>query len=194
FWSAVRAYLKKHARSIVETRDLMRALEEVSGRGLEQFFEQWVYRPGHPDLEVKVEYEGGVLNIGIKQTQKIDKDAPCFAFTLVFDVVPEKGKATRHTHRIEKPAETIALPCPERPSFVVVDPDLAVLADVKLEAPFDMLERQLADAPTARGRWLAAQPLGKRGDTPSLAALGRALARESEFWGVRSEAAQALGR
>ncbi len=194
FWTSVRGYLKKHARSIVETRDLMRALEEVSGRGLEQFFEQWVYRAGHPDLEVKIEHEKGVLNVGIRQTQKIDKEAPCFAFTLTLDVVPEKGKTVRHSHRIEKPSETLALPCPERPRFVVVDPDFAILADVKLEAPFDMLERQLAGAATARGRWLAAQPLGKRGDTPSLEALGRSLSRENEFWGVRAEAAQALGR
>jgi aminopeptidase N len=194
FWSSVRGYLKKHARSIVETRDLMRALEEVSGRGLDQFFEQWVYRAGHPDLEVKIEHQDGVLNVGIKQTQKVDKEAPCFAFALTLDVVPDKGKAIRHSHRIEKAAETIALPCPERPSFVVVDPDFSVLADLKLEAPFDMLERQLARAATARGRWLAAQALGKRGDSPSLDALGRSLSRETEFWGVRAEAAQALGR
>jgi aminopeptidase N len=194
FWKSVGAYLKKHARSIVETRDLMRAFEEVSGRGLEQFFEQWVYRAGHPDLEVKVEHENGILNVGIRQTQKIEKEAPCFAFTLALDVVPERGKSVRHTHHVDKPSETIALPCPERPSFVVVDPDFAVLADVKLAAPLDMLQRQLARAPTARGRWLAAQALGKLGDSPSLDALARSLSREAEFWGVRAEAAQALGR
>ena len=93
FWSSVRAYLKKHARSIVETRDLMRALEEVSGRGLEQFFEQWVYRPGHPELEVKVEHEGGVLNIGVKQTQKVDKEAPCFRFHARLRRGPRKGQS-----------------------------------------------------------------------------------------------------
>jgi aminopeptidase N len=194
FWKSVRAYLQKHARSIVETRDLMRALEEVSGRGLEQFFEQWVYRAGHPELEVKIEHESGVCNIAVKQTQKVDKDAPVFVFDLAFDLVPEKGKTVRRTHRIEKPAETIALPCPERPSFVVVDPDFAVLADVKVEAPFDMLERQIARAPTARGRWLAAQALGRRADTPSLTALERSLSRDTEFWAVRAEAAAALGR
>jgi aminopeptidase N len=194
FWKSVRAYLTKHARSIVETRDLMRALEEVSGRGLEQFFEQWVYRAGHPELEVKIEHENGVLNVGVRQTQKIDKESPCFVFDLAFDLVPEKGKSVRRTHHLEKPAETIALPCPERPSFVVIDPDFGVLADLKVEAPFDMLERQLTRAPTARGRWLAAQALGRRADSPSLAALGRSLTRETELWPVRAESAAALGR
>jgi aminopeptidase N len=76
FFAGVRVYLTRHARSIVESRDLMRAMEDVSGRGLEQFFEQWVYRAGHPELEVKVEHEGEVLTIAVKQVQKVDKETP----------------------------------------------------------------------------------------------------------------------
>jgi len=40
FWKGVSTYLKRHQKGVVETRDLMRALEDVSGRSLEQFFEQ----------------------------------------------------------------------------------------------------------------------------------------------------------
>ena len=54
FWRGVNRYLVRHAGGIVETNDLMRALEEVSGRSLERFFDQWVYRPGHPELKVKI--------------------------------------------------------------------------------------------------------------------------------------------
>ena len=193
FWASVRTYLTRHARSIVETRDLMRAMEDVSGRGLEQFFEQWVHRPGHPELEVKIEHDAGTLTVTVKQVQKIDKDAPLFVFPFSFDVVPQKGKPVRHTRHIDRAAETIAIPCSARPSVVVVDPDFAVLADIRLEVPFDMLRRQLEAAPTARGRWLAASALGKRADAPSLEALEAALRNPREFWGVRAHAALALG-
>jgi aminopeptidase N len=57
-----------------------------------------------------------------------------------------------------------------------------------------MLREQLAKAPTARGRWLAAQAMAKQDDPLTLAALGRALADEREFWGVRVECASALGK
>jgi aminopeptidase N len=140
-----------------------------------------------------VEYDAGALSVTVKQAQKIDKDAPAFVFSLSFDVAPPRGKVVRHTRRLEKATDTITLPCSERPSFVVIDPELAVLAEVRLDVPLDMLRRQLASAPTARGRWLAAAALGKRADAPSLEALGRALEKESEFWGVRAQAAQALG-
>jgi aminopeptidase N len=193
FWRSVNAYLTKHARSIVETRDLMRALEDTSGRGLEQFFEQWVYRAGHPELDVKVEHEAGVLSVTVKQAQKIDKDSPPFAFSFAFEVSTGRGKPVRHERRIEKATDTITLPCAERPSFVVVDPDFGVLAELRLEVPADMLRRQLASAPTARGRWLAASALGKRGDAASIASLARSLGDEHEFWGVRAQAARALG-
>ncbi|HMI85908.1 MAG TPA: M1 family aminopeptidase [Polyangiaceae bacterium] len=193
FFAGVRVYLTRHARSIVETRDLMRALEDVSGRSLDQFFEQWVYRAGHPELEVKVEHEDKVLTITVKQVQKVDKETPCFVFPLSFDVSPARGKPMRHTRQIEKIWETIAIPCPERPSFVSIDPEFALLADVRLDVPADMLQRQLKSGPTARARWLAAPALAKRADPPSMAALGRTLADDDEFWGVRAKAAHALG-
>jgi aminopeptidase N len=193
FFRAVRGYLTRHARSIVETRDLMRALEDVSGRGLEQFFEQWLTRAGHPELEVKLDHEGRVLTMSVKQTQKIDKETPAFAFPLTVEITTAKGKVIRHTSQIEKQAEAMAIPCPERPAFVVVDPDFAVLADLRVDAPEDMLTRQLVNASTARGRWLAAAPLGKRADVSALSALAKTLANEKEFWGTRAEAAEALG-
>jgi aminopeptidase N len=192
FWGGVRAYLTKHARSIVETRDLERALEDHSGKSLEQFFEQWVFRAGHPEIEVKVEHDDGVLTVHVKQTQKIDKETPAFVVPFTFEV-SSGGKAVRHTRTIGAAAETIALPCPERPKFVTVDPDFAVLADVKVDAPLDMLRNQLAMAKPARARWLAADALAKRGDPPALKALQAALENEAEFWGVRKEAALALG-
>jgi aminopeptidase N len=57
-----------------------------------------------------------------------------------------------------------------------------------------MLREQLAKAPTARGRWLAAQGLAKLDDPPSIAALARALSDDREFWGSRAECASALGK
>ena len=50
FWKAVNTYLTRHANQPVETNDFMRTLEEVSGQGLEPFFDQWVYHAGWPEF------------------------------------------------------------------------------------------------------------------------------------------------
>ncbi|HVY47908.1 MAG TPA: M1 family aminopeptidase [Minicystis sp.] len=205
FWRGVNHYLTRHAKGVVETRDLQRALEDVSGQSLDRFFEQWVYRPGHPELEVKIAHDEGLLSVTVKQTQPTsgssgasggtsDGTAPLFELDLALDVYDaEDGRVRREVRRVCEAQETFAIPAKARPRFVVVDPELAVLAEVKVEAPADMLREQIRSAKTARGRMLAAEALGKHEDPASLKALARTLEDEKEFWGVRAEAAEALG-
>ncbi len=195
FWRGVHAYLTGHAHGVVETRDLQRAMEEVSGRSLGRAFEQWVYRPGHPEVEVAVAWSDGALTVDAKQTQSIADGVPAvFELPLDLDLADADGKVERRTVRMTDRQQSFALPTSARPSFVVVDPEARVVGELRLKAPGDMLRRQLAEAPTARGRWLAAQSLGKLDDPATIEALGRALSDEQQFWGTRGECAAALGK
>ncbi|MFO0591710.1 MAG: M1 family aminopeptidase [Polyangiaceae bacterium] len=203
FWKGVGTYLNRHAKSVVETRDLQRALEEVSGKSLDQFFEQYVFRAGHPELSVKVSHDGDALSINVRQTQATSPTAgtpsghsdpivPMFGFDLTFEIGTEEG-VRRETRHVDQGTHTFVFAMAKRPKYVVVDPDFAVPAEVKTEAPGDMLRAQLTAAQTARGRMLAAAPLSKMDDPPTSKALAATLANEAEFWGVRAEAAAALG-
>ncbi len=206
FWLGVKTYLTRHSKGVVETRDLMRAMEEVSGRSLERFFEQWVFRAGHPELDIKIELEKRVCTVAVKQTQAgttggagggqgaPETTTPLFAFDLAFDLTFEDGTTRREVRHVDQASHTFSFNIPSRPRFIVVDPEQAVLAEVKLEAPGDLLRNQLAHAPTARGRMQATTRLGKTDDPPSTKALAASLADEKEFWGVRAEAAAALGQ
>jgi aminopeptidase N len=201
FWRGVGAYLRRHARGIVETRDLMRALEEESGKSLERFFEQWVYRAGHPELEVKIDCDAETCTVSVKQAQhkegKDGKEAEgqLFAFDLVLDLAFDGEPGTRREIRhVDQANQVFTIRVPKRPKLVVVDPELRIVGEVRVEAPRDLLGAQLAGAPTARGRLLAAGPLGKFDDPATTRALRQSLAKEDEFWGVRAEAATALGQ
>jgi aminopeptidase N len=193
FWAGVKLYLTRHARGIVETNDLQRALEEVSGRSLERFFDHWVYRPGHPVIKCKVSYEQNLLSVTVKQTQKVG-ETPVFAFDLEVDVADKNGNVTRHTKPISAAQDTLVVSLGERPSWVAVDPRQTITGSVAVEAPFDMVKEQLRRGTTARIRWLAAESLSRRDDPTTIAALSRCLSSESEAWMVRVEAAAALGR
>ncbi len=191
FWKGVGRYLTKHAGGVVETRDLQRALEEVSGDSLEQVFEQNLFRAGHPNLEVTVAHSSDMLAITVKQ-QGGGSSGP-FCVDLDFDVAVTDGPVERYTRRVDSRRHTFSF-AGKRPRFVVVDPDLRVLGRVRTRAPADMLRSQLAEAPTARGRVLAAEALGKRSDPATIRALGDAISRSRQFWGVRAAACSALGR
>ena len=77
-----RHYARKHARGSVETRDLARAIEEVSGRSFDEFLDRWIARPGHPELECAWEWddERSVGTLRVAQKQTVDAEAPLFEF------------------------------------------------------------------------------------------------------------------
>lgn len=207
FWRGVKLYLTRHAKGVVETRDLMRALEEVSGKSLERFFEQWVFRAGHAELDVKIEVADDVTTVTVKQhvaqapahghgpaqTPAEGPGSSVYTFDLTLDFSVD-GTLRREVRKVDQASHTFVFHLGKRPRFVVVDPELLVLGEVSVTAPGDMLRAQLAEGPTARGRMLAAGPLGKLDDPPTTKALAATLAKEDEFWGVRAEAAEALGK
>jgi aminopeptidase N len=195
FWKGVGVYLRRHAFGLVETRDLQRALEEVSGRSLGRIFEQWIYRPGHPEVEVAFAWDDGVLKVATKQTHAATDGVPHhFEIPIVLDVASDGGATKRERLVMTQRSETFAVPCPTRPRFVVIDPEMQVLGEVHAKAPNDMLRAQLAHAPSGRGRWLAAHALATSDDPPTIAALRQRLEDEAEFWGTRAECAAALGQ
>lgn len=193
FWRGVNTYLTRHARGLVETRDFLRALEEVSGRSLGKVFEQLLYKPGHPELHVDLSWDKGVLTVAVKQSQAATDGVPR-AFDVPFVLEITERDARREKLRVTAPEEVFKVACPKRPLFVVVDPDMLVVGDVQVKAPPDMLRAQLSGAKTARGRWLAAQALASSDDAVTISALVARIADDKEFWGVRADCAAALGR
>lgn len=193
FWKGVGAYLGRHGSGIVETNDLLRAFEEVSGRSFEQFFDQWVYRPGHPVLKVTVSWESGHLHVKVKQTQK-SGEVPLFAFPLEVEIATKAGKTHRHEKWVAAESDALVVPLGERPAWVGVDPNFRVIGSIGVDAPPDMLREQLAHGSTARLRWLAARALAKRSDPATIRALGACLSKKTEAWMARGEAARALGK
>jgi aminopeptidase N len=193
FFEGVQRYLKRHAFGIVETNDLMRAFEEVSGRSLERFFDHWVYRPGHPELTVKVGYDDGLLSVSLKQAQK-PGDTAIFALPIEVEVVHSDGTRTRHEKLVTEAQDVLTLPLDKRPLHVGFDPEQRVIGKLTFEAPGDMLRHQLSEGSNALLRWSAADALSKKNDPASVKALGETLAHEGEAWMVRVEAARALGK
>jgi aminopeptidase N len=193
FWKGVRLYLGQHGGRIVETNDLQRAFEEVSGRSFEQFFDQWVFRPGHPVLKVQIAWDRSQLNVKVWQTQKTG-DAPPFEFPLEIEIGTKSGKVVRQEKWVDGASDALVVSLAERPAWVAVDPRFRVIGAFTIEAPADMLRAQLSSGTTARLRAQAATALEKRGDPTTIRVLGATVKKDSEAWMVRAEAARVLGR
>jgi aminopeptidase N len=72
WWKAINHYLVSNAHKPVSTENLRIAIEEATGESMDWFFDQWLYKMGHPVFEVSKNYTNGKLTLNVKQTQKVD--------------------------------------------------------------------------------------------------------------------------
>ncbi len=189
----IRTYLERHAFTSVTTPDLVKVIEELSGRSFDRFFDQWVYHPRHPSLEIEYEWlaEQKLAHVTVQQTQEVDDEVLLFEFpTRLRFWVGEQ--AVDHPIEINREKQDFFVKLPAQPTIVRFDPEYTVLADVEFEKSDKLLLAQLKNERDMIGRILAVHALAERETKTTLAAVGKAL-RDDPFFGVRMQAAQTLG-
>jgi aminopeptidase N len=193
FWKAIRHYVAKHAGGSVETRDLARAVDEATGWNPDRFFEQWVWKAGHPELKIETSWddERKLVRLSIAQTQKAEGDTPLFHFPLPVRFVVG-GKAREVTLTVSAAAETFVVPLDGKPQQVIVDPGNNILKTIDEKKADELWTAQLAAAERAIDRVRAARALGKAGSPTAIEALAKSM-REDASWIVRGEAGLAHG-
>jgi hypothetical protein len=75
FFSAIKNYLERFAYGNAVTKDFTQVMQEHSKRDLGWFFQQWIYQPGHPDLNLSWYFEETprndyVVHLKVVQKQK----------------------------------------------------------------------------------------------------------------------------
>jgi aminopeptidase N len=191
FWKGIKRYATEHQFKSVETFDLRRSLERATGRDLERFFYDWVERPGNPDLEVASEYvpDSGQARLTIKQTQAGEPFE--FPLKLVLTCAGAKEPVVLDEMMTDKELN-IRLPLPGPLERIDVDPDQAILTELKETKVQALWRAQLLESPSVPARLRAAQHFAQSKATEDHELLARALPQE-RFWGVKVELATALG-
>ncbi len=91
FFECLLAYLDTYGYDSATTEQFRDVFEEVSGWELDQFFQQWIYGPGHPQYLVNwssSSVDGGTLiQVRIEQTQA----APVFEMSLQLEITQMFG-------------------------------------------------------------------------------------------------------
>lgn len=129
FFNAIRRYYRRHLHGNARTADLQRAVEEESGRDLGWFFQQWVYRPGHPILTSNIAAStGGEAVITIRQVQK--DSWPTFRFPLDIALTIGGGEI-RQRVQVTQREQTFRLPVASTPSAIRLDPDGWLLHEIR---------------------------------------------------------------
>ncbi|HEX5156712.1 MAG TPA: M1 family aminopeptidase [Ktedonobacterales bacterium] len=207
FWRGVQLYTRRNQWREVITADLERAFEEATGRSLARFFEQWLYKAGHPEFNVRYSWDDDhkLARLTVRQTQEVTEQTPIFVTPVdIAFMVPDKdgtrgddpkAKATLTTFRVQVDSaeQTFYFPLPRRPFSVRFDQGGWLIKTLDFERPAEMLRYQLARDPDVLGRIEAAEALGKLADPQSITALETQLIEES-FWSVRGAIAEAISQ
>jgi aminopeptidase N len=207
FWRSIATYVKQNAQRNVETIDLIRAIEDETGRNLRGFFDQWIYRGGHPEVEVSAAWDAKrkTATVTIDQKQQVDNDNPPYRFDVDLGFCTEvpaapaanggpgalPGEKRIRVH-VERARETVTVPLDAEPQLVRFDPGAWLLGAIayKLGATLSAATLRGDADPIARIR--SARELAKDGSLAAREALAAAFDRDP-FWGVLDETAYALG-
>ncbi|MBK9318392.1 MAG: M1 family peptidase [Bacteroidetes bacterium] len=124
FFKSLNNYLTTNKFKSAEAHQLRLAFEEVTGRDLNWFFNQWYFSSGHPQVDISYQYNDttGIANVIVKQTQK----TKLFTLPLAIDVYNGSEK-TRYNVWSKNAADTFSIPYKTRPDLINVDGDKVML-------------------------------------------------------------------
>jgi aminopeptidase N len=131
FFDGLRSYYAKHRHSTALTDDLQSELEGSSKAKLGWFFDQWLRRPGYPEVAARWSYYAATHEVVISVTQS-SRFGP-FQFPLTVEVVDSAGVAHRGEVQVAARAgamQQLRLPAEGRPLRVSLDPDVELLASM----------------------------------------------------------------
>ncbi|SJZ40186.1 M1 family metallopeptidase [Sediminibacterium ginsengisoli] len=128
FFKSLNLYLSTYKFGSGNAHKLRLAFEQVSGKDLNWFFNQWYFGSGQPSLEFSHSYnaQNQTLTLTVKQTQP-DK---LFKLPITVDVYTGNSKK-RHELWVENDVDSFAFKVSSKPDLVNFDADHVLLAEIK---------------------------------------------------------------
>jgi aminopeptidase N len=126
FFTGLKKYLIDNQYKAAEVHQLRLAFEEVTGKDLNWFFNQWFYGSGHPKVQVSYDYNTLEKTVIVSFVQsQIDE----FKFPIAIDIF-ENGKAKRYNVFVDSRDASFKFSYEDDlPNLIQVNADGVLLAD-----------------------------------------------------------------
>jgi aminopeptidase N len=131
FYAGLHHYLAQYRHKTVDSHDLCRALTEATGIDLEPFFDQWVYKPGHPVIDYTWRWDEPQKQVivTVRQIQDTSDGTPIYDLNATIGLIHGSG-FTRKQARLYQAEQEIRVTMPEKPDAVLLDPDHDFLREI----------------------------------------------------------------
>ena len=125
FFKSLNLYLTTNKFKSAEAQQLGLAFEEVTGKDLNWFWNQWYYGAGHPKLNITYGYNDATKQAQVIVEQKTDK-----LFTLPVKIDVWNGStAVRHDVWVKNKIDTFSFSVSSKPALINFDSDKMLIVE-----------------------------------------------------------------
>ncbi|MBL7744240.1 MAG: M1 family metallopeptidase [Chitinophagaceae bacterium] len=183
FSKALNVYLTTNKFKAAEAQQLRLAFEEVTGRDLNWYWNQWYYGSGHPGLDINYSYDETTkkARVIVNQTQSGDK---IFKLPVAVDVYNGANK-TRYNVWAKNKVDTFYFDAQKKPDLVNFDGDKILLCTKKENKTLDEYIHQYKYAGSYLDRREAIDFAAKNQDDPKAVDLLKT-ALKDQYDGLRN--------
>jgi aminopeptidase N len=126
FFAGLNEYLTANQYGTGEAHQLRLALEKVSGKDLNWFFNQWYFGAGHIKMDVSYHFNDAAKSVTVKLEQQTEKP---FEFPLTIDVY-EDAEPKRYKIWVSKKQEEFTIKYDKKPALINVDAEKILVAQL----------------------------------------------------------------
>src|SRR5436190_432872 len=186
FFRALNLYLTTNKFKSAEAQQLRLAFEEVTGRDLNWFFNEWYIGAGHPNLNISYSYN----KTDKKERVIVTQSDTIFKIPVAIDIYNGANKV-RHQVWVQNPIDTFYFDVAQKPDLVNFDGDKVLLCTKKENKDIDEYIHQYKYAATYVDRREAIDFAAKHANDPKAVDLLKTALRD-KYEGLRELAVYRL--
>jgi aminopeptidase N len=123
FFNTLKTYQQRFKDTFATTSDFKQVAEQVSGKNLTDFFNQWIYGEGYPTYSVMYQKQGtDTLVLNVTQTTSWTPVTPLFKGLMEYKITSAQGDTVVKLNQTAN-NQTFKIYYPKTPTDVVVDPN-----------------------------------------------------------------------
>ncbi|MBK7666370.1 MAG: M1 family peptidase [Sphingobacteriaceae bacterium] len=193
FFASLKLYLESRSFKPGEIHHLRLAFEDVTGKDMNWFFNQWFLAKGHPILNVTKNYDEASHKLFVKVEQKQDfTEVPLYKLPINIDIY-WGGKVDRQLVWVEEASQTFTFDFATAPNLVNFDSERQLLAKIKYEKTKEEYLFQAANAPLWGDRDEALNYFSKKLSDKDIYEAVKKMAQSDKWSGIRLDAVSYLG-
>lgn len=188
FFQSLELYLKTNQFKSAEIHNLRLAFEQVTGKDLNVFFNQWFFNSGYPKLKIDYGYTNDSVYVSIEQTQNTGKG---LIYTLPMRIDVWYGaNAESHDVVLKKKSQQFVFKANGKPDLIDADALRIVLCGKEENKVTEQYAFQYRHSKNFAAKYEALVNLSEAQKNDSLANAVVASALNDEFFYIRQYAAE----